>query len=383
MNALKPQVPPQGFNMKPHSTMLLCLLLALSGAHAQSVQPNHWAVPSDVDAAAGAKRAELLGAVPVVSSGTPRTLSAVTSRTEQVTPLRPGALAAQPTAAGAPASPAAKKTAGRTSNVPTPLADMPPGLGFEGAANGQDVERVVFDRAPIRVVLPINRERLITFAGPVAFHAPEGFETLVQSQIIDRTAYLKALAPLSRGAGDGNTVRVVAEDLNTGRQIPLDLVLDVHALRSLRPVEVMFASQAAAALEEGAANRATARSEPALDIVALTRYAAQMLYAPRRLSPATAGVKQLPIAAIPIEGLYRGWRVQTTPIGAWRSGQLYVTAVRFTNQGQEAIDIDLQELRGQWVAATAQHTRLLGGANNDWNTTTVYLVCDRPFEACR
>ena len=69
-------------------------------------------------------------------------------------------------------------------------------------------------------------------------------------------------------------------------------------------------------------------------------------------------------------------------IGAWRSGQLYVTAVRFTNQGTNPLDIDLQEMRGQWLAATAQHTRLLA-AGSPWATTTVYLVCDRPFDACR
>ncbi|MBW8833508.1 MAG: DUF3438 family protein, partial [Burkholderiales bacterium] len=46
------------------------------------------------------------------------------------------------------------------------------------------------------------------------------------------------------------------------------------------------------------------------------------------------------------------------------------------------MDIDLQEMRGRWLAATAQHSRLLA-AGSDWDTTTVYLVCDRPFDACR
>jgi integrating conjugative element protein (TIGR03749 family) len=117
-------------------------------------------------------------------------------------------------------------------------------------------------------------------------------------------------------------------------------------------------------------------------MVALTRYAAQSLYAPRRLVPATAGVRPLPVAALPVEGLYRGGRIQMTPIGAWRSGSLYLTAVRATNRSERAQDLDLQELRGHWLAATAQHTRLLG-AGSDSDTTTLYLVCDRPFEACR
>ena len=284
--------------------------------------------------------------------------------------------AAAPAASARTAAAPAQRPSDKKAPRPTALADMPAGLGFGDGVNAPDAERVVFQRAPVRIVLPVNRERLITFPGPVAFHAPEGFETLVQGQIIERTAYLKALAPFG-------TLRVVAEDLATGRQIPIDLIADAKGKTALRPVEVMVPGQAngGSASASDPASSASA-SSPALDMVGLTRFAAQSLYAPRRLLPAIPGVKQLSIASTPVEGLYRGWRVQTTPIGAWRSGQLYVTALRFTNQGPQPLDIDLQEMRGRWLAATAQHTRLLA-AGSDWSTTTVYLVCDRPFETCR
>lgn len=296
-----------------------------------------------------------------------------TESTQEILGAIPGAGPAAPvgpskTGAAGP-GPSQKK-----SIRPTPLPGMPSGLGFEagptaGPTDNEDAERVVFQRAPIRVALSVNQERLVTFPGPIAFRAPEGFEGLVQTQIIDRTAYLKAIAPFG-------SIRVVAEDLGTGRQIPIDLVSDSTTTVVKRPVEVMVPAQMSS-------DTAVAGNETkTLDMVGLTRYAAQSLYAPRRLVPAVPGVKQLPIASVPVEGLYRGWRVQTTPIGAWRSGQLYVTAVRFTNQGQQPLDIDLQEMRGRWLAATAQHTRLLA-AGSDWSTTTVYLVCDRPFDACR
>lgn len=282
------------------------------------------------------------------------------------------------------AAPQAKQAANPGQTRPTPLYGMPSGLGFDGAQDAVDTERVVFRRAPIRIVLPIGTERMISFPGPVAFHAPEGFESLVQGSIIERTAYLKALAPFG-------TLRVVAEDLSDGRQIPIDFVSEGKSKGALSAVEVMLPGQGSAgrgpnqeiasAARAGSPKEAQRESAP-MDMVALTRYAAQSLYAPKRLVPSAPGVRQLPIATVPVEGLYRGWRVQTTPIGSWRSGQLYVTAVRFTNQGQAALDIDPQEIRGHWLAATAQHTRLLA-KGNDWDTTTVYLVCDRPFDACR
>ena len=265
---------------------------------------------------------------------------------------------------------------------------MPKGLGYEtGAEDLSETERIVFRQAPVRLVLPVNRERLVSFPGTVALHTPEGFESLVRVTVIERTAYLTALTPFG-------SLRVVAEDLATGRQIPLDLVADARAKVSMSPAEVFVAGVGAAAPgsvsgespSATAGGRATARAEPPapppLDMVGLTRYAAQQLYAPTRLIPSVAGVRQMPLATTPVADLYRGWGLETTPIGAWRSGQLYVTAVRFSNLRQQPLDLDLQELRGQWLGATAQHLRLLS-AGSDWATTTVYLVCDRPFDACR
>jgi integrating conjugative element protein (TIGR03749 family) len=282
-------------------------------------------------------------------------------------------------------------TKARPAAKPTELADMPAGLGFD---TGDSIERIVFQRSPIRVVLTLGKERMVTFPSTVAFHSPEGFEGLVQSQIIERTAYLTALAPF------GN-LRVVAEDLTTGRLIPIDFVVSANPKAALPQVEVLLSkrnaspSAAAAGAATATAGRpgdeaGVAMPEPApepapLDMVALTRYASQALYAPRRLIPSAPGVRQMPIATVPVAGLYRGATgasVQTTPIGSWRSGQLYVTAVRLTNQSAQTLDIDLQELRGQWIAASAQHTRLLA-RGSDWDTTAVYLVSDRPFEASR
>jgi integrating conjugative element protein (TIGR03749 family) len=243
------------------------------------------------------------------------------------------------------------------------------------ARGSTDTERVVFQTVPVRVVLPVDQERVVSLPGQFALHAPEGFDTLVRSQIIERTAYLKALAPFG-------SLRVVAEDLTTGRQIPLDLVSVPSGSISPRPMEVFVPVPMVDAVAAGEDAGRSGRDAAPLDMVALTRHAAQALYAPRRLIPSAPSVRQVPVDPAPVEGLYRGWRIETVPIGAWRSGDLYVTAVRFTNTGDQPIDLDLQELRGRWLAATAQHMRLLA-SDPAWRTTTVYLVCDRPFAACR
>jgi integrating conjugative element protein (TIGR03749 family) len=292
-------------------------------------------------------------------------------------------------AASAPAAPASAASApgagtstprGRAASAPArdrtkspPVASRPSVRPGDASASGE-VERAVFQLMPVRVVLPVDEERAVSLPGPFALHAPEGFEALVRSQLIERTAYLRALAAFG-------SLRVVAEDLATGRQIPLDLVSVPKGATPPPPMEVFVRTRDGSA-SPAPDTSAGADESGALDMVALTRFAAQSLYAPRRLVPATPGVRQVPVNVAPAQGLYRGWHIETVPIGAWRSGDLYVTAVRFTNTGDQPVDLDLQELRGRWLAATAQHTRLLA-SDPAWRTTTVYLVCDRPFDACR
>lgn len=117
-------------------------------------------------------------------------------------------------------------------------------------------------------------------------------------------------------------------------------------------------------------------------MVELTRFAAQAVYAPRRLAPADERVASVPVPAKAFEGLLRGVRVTATPIGQWRSGALYVAAVQLVNEERRAVDVDLEQARGSWLAATAQHRRLLPSGSG-WDTTTVYLVCGGPIETCK
>jgi len=46
------------------------------------------------------------------------------------------------------------------------------------------------------------------------------------------------------------------------------------------------------------------------------------------------------------------------------------------------VELQMHELRGQWLAATPQHGRL-GPAGSETDTTAVYLVCAQPFASCR
>lgn len=232
-------------------------------------------------------------------------------------------------------------------------------------------ERIEFKRYPLRIVLGTS-ERLVTFPHPVAISLPAGAETIIDMQIIGRTVYLTMVTPRSA------PIRVLAEDLVTGQTIPLDL-LGGDAVEGLSgEVEVHYDSERP--VDQSPADP---EDEPlALDMVQLTRYAAQTVYAPRRLKPAADGVHSLPMDNNNVEGLFRGTRTMGRPLGQWRSGDLYVTAVLVVNLEKRAVTLDLEQVRGRWIAATLQHHRVQA-AGSDLDSTTIYLVCNQPFHSCR
>ncbi|MFN3493249.1 MAG: TIGR03749 family integrating conjugative element protein, partial [Hydrogenophaga sp.] len=63
------------------------------------------------------------------------------------------------------------------------------------AADRPGVERAVFDRHPVRVALPVERERLITLPAPAALHVPHDLDAVARIETIDRTIYVTALVP--------------------------------------------------------------------------------------------------------------------------------------------------------------------------------------------
>lgn len=239
-------------------------------------------------------------------------------------------------------------------------------------------ERFVWNHVPIRVTLGVgaDKERRIVFPSTVFIGIPPELEPFIRVQTVDTTSYLTATAPFPK-------TRIVAEDRTHGTVI----LLDVNAVRgaaSVAPVEIVLPSSQADRADSGShqAPGDSDGAEPAVDMVTLTRFAAKQFYAPRRLATTLPGVRRVPLDGTPLNGLYRGALISAVPMASWRADDLYVTAVRLQNESRYAVVLDPRALRGEWRAATFQHSRLLP-KNDEADTTAVYLISDRPFEAAR
>lgn len=238
-------------------------------------------------------------------------------------------------------------------------------------------ERVVWRKTPIAVPLIVGEERLIHFPESVSIGLPQSMTARLRSQSINGTLYL-----LARQSFESTRVMVRSE--NGGPLFVLDLSAELsnEERPPLPDVQVVLETSKVTAgsdaFDTDSAETTTGNRSSQWGYVALTRYAAQQLYAPERLVPNTPGVVAIPVQVAPV-GLLRGGGVEAVPVAAWKAGLHYVTAVRLTNHSAKAVILDPRELRGAWLAATFQHNRLLpSGADED--TTAVYLISDRPFD---
>ncbi|WP_018608206.1 TIGR03749 family integrating conjugative element protein [Uliginosibacterium gangwonense] len=239
--------------------------------------------------------------------------------------------------------------------------------------NGK-TERVLFDRRPIRVAVATGRERIVHLPWVAAIEIPSSADPHLQIQVIDKQAFIRSDV--------ATQVRVVAQGMEGEGFIPLDITVREGANVPDELDVFVKAEPTSTTLGKAQSDDDDAESIEAPDMVQMSRYCLQQVYAPQRLIKPLPGVRQVEIKSAPVAGLYRGGAVMSTPIGAWRSTDQYVTAVRLTNRLAQPLDLDMEALRGHWLAATPQHWRLLPNGS-DADTTVVCLISAQAFDASR
>jgi integrating conjugative element protein (TIGR03749 family) len=240
------------------------------------------------------------------------------------------------------------------------------------------VEHRVWDKQPIEIQLPVNQERLVVFDTPVRAELPPGLNaSVLRSQIVvdagAGTIYWLALAAFDKQ-------RVQVHDLNNGNVYLLDLVASPEFKDSTRiAVGVPTAGAAKPEAVPPPSPAQVATVPPAPDYTSLTQMAAQQLYAPARLLALPAGVYPAGVHSSPTGDLFHNIPVTASAIAAWRSGGLYITAVKLVNQSSAELVLDPRTLRGRWLSACFQHN-LLKPQGQPRDTTAAYLISQQPFE---
>lgn len=235
-------------------------------------------------------------------------------------------------------------------------------------------ETVRWDRAPISLTLPVGTERYLWFPGRVQPGIPPALAGKLRVQAAGDTIYLLAKEPF------GDT-RLPVRDLDDGQFYLFDVRTDDQAPST--PLRVVRATGRDEGTLTDAIDQTSASADKSQEFgyVALTRFAAKQIYAPERLAEKVEGISNVPLAGAGqiASGFYRGGAVEATPIAGWRGQSgLYVTAIKMTNRTSGRLDLDPRLARGKWLAATFHH-RELGAEGGSDDTSTLYLISDRPF----
>ena len=231
-------------------------------------------------------------------------------------------------------------------------------------------EVVEWRNVPISILLHVGEERVLAFPDHVQVGVPPSLTAnRFRTQSTGGTVLWLAQQPFE-------SQRIQVRMFNTGHVMLFDVTAIEGASNSaLEPVQVSFPDTVG-----GLSTTGRNAAAPALTPVALTRFAAQQLYAPQRLLANVPGIRRVPMGAPDSISLYRDDVVIANPLGSWQGGGIYVTAVKLTNAGPQRVLLDPRLLKGRFISATFQHNSL-GPAASRSDTTCVYLVTDRPFMA--
>jgi integrating conjugative element protein (TIGR03749 family) len=226
--------------------------------------------------------------------------------------------------------------------------------------------RVHWQNIPIPVVLTVGEERRVQFQAPVSVGVPASLQSRLRTQTVSGSVYLLAHAPFAK-------TRVLVRELEQGQTYLLDIRAGEEA-SSNEPIVVEVQTSAETTPASGGISTPGTHG-----YVSLTRFAAQQLFAPLRLLSPMTGVARVPVQQDSVF-LLPNDAIEVIPLMAWRAGNLFLTAVRLRNRSADPQVLDPRQLRGNWLAATFQHARLLP-AGHAADSTAVYLISAQPFAA--
>ncbi|WP_458737169.1 TIGR03749 family integrating conjugative element protein [Pseudomonas chlororaphis] len=255
-----------------------------------------------------------------------------------------------------------------------------------GYAQAVEIQR--WERIPLAVPLIVGQERIVFVDQNVRVGHPRTLVGKLRVQSTGGAIYLLANEPIE-------PTRLQLQNMTSGEIMLVDIAASIGKANqaALEPVRIVAGEQQSSrygqvnatqkstqnrsheesVVQESSEDSPAVRRETPVPVV-ITRYAAQMLYAPLRTVEPVAGISQVNLnRRLDLSTLLPTLPVEATALGAWRMDGYWVTAVKLRNTSAQNLTLDPRELMGDFVAATFQHP-YLGVKGDASDTTTTYLV---------
>lgn len=253
-------------------------------------------------------------------------------------------------------------------------------LGHCALVNAVEIMR--WERIPLALPLIVGQERIIFVDQNVRVGVPRDLIDKLRVQSTGGALYLLAQEPIA-------PTRLQLQNMLTG-EIMLADIIATEGQAKLEPVKIVAGDNPAPRYGQANAKASSTHSSSSKDSngnedsapahretplpVVMTRYAAQMLYAPLRTVEPLEGIAQVNLKrAMNLSTLLPTLPVEAKALGAWRLDEFWVTAVKLRNTSPQHLVLDPRDLMGDFVTATFLHADL-GASGDSSDTTTVYLV---------
>ena len=227
------------------------------------------------------------------------------------------------------------------------------------------VEIQRWERIPLALPLIVGQERIVFVDQNVRVGLPRQLVDKLRVQSTGGTLYLLAKEPIE-------PTRLQLQNMSTGEIMLVDIIATSGKANqsALEPMKIVAGDKltprygqpsskaedskaATPSTEQNSDDTPTSPRETPLPVV-MTRYAAQMLYAPLRTVEPVPGIAQVNLKRnMDLTTLLPTRPVEARALGAWRLEDLWVTAVKLSNTSSQPVALDPRELMGDFVTAIA------------------------------
>jgi len=236
-------------------------------------------------------------------------------------------------------------------------------------------EHIVWKTEPINVVLPLGKERIITFPAGIEFGYDKNIlpsDTLT-IQNNNGTLYLTAKKAFA-------VQRVAVKLTNSGKIILLNLSAQKEA--DTTPIDIVLSDGDKITSNNNINNDADNNTEikikkNKISEVELMRFAVQQLYAPKRLLTQPNNIYRTPMHLKKTASLFLDDSVIAMPLASWRSDDLTITAFLLHNTLKQSLNLDPRVLCGNWQTATFYPRHELSPAGSTDDSSTVFLISNQ------
>ncbi len=242
--------------------------------------------------------------------------------------------------------------------------------------------QLVYRDEPIQVQLRVGSERrfMLKSAASVKVGIPESLRNKLSVTTIGSQVWLRA----NQSFEDQKIIFQISDFKMADAKMPNPkIILILSASYDEPPGAPVLLSTDPGIV---ASQVSVADSNCDIGMVALTRYALQWAYAPRRLLTGNPCITatDYPADLIDIMRCLRvnepicGGGVLARPIAAWRTTELYATLLELKNTLQTTVALDPRAIVGNFKAAALAHSKL-EPANTAKSVTALVVIGDKPL----